>query len=72
MNKKHCISISLLTCLFLTFQSYANIKDKRFSQAQTIYKLFCSNIITKKNIIDKNWSNIKRTKNLYIYENKTI
>ena len=70
MNKKHIISISLLTCLFLNFQSYANIKDKSFSQAQTIYKSFCSNIITKKNIIDKNWSNIKRTKNLHIYKNK--
>ena len=71
MIKKYLFPNSLLICLFLTYQCYASVTDKNFLNTENIYKSFCSNIVSNNyKDINKNWSAIKKTKNLHIYKDK--
>ena len=71
MIKKYLFPKSFFTCLLLTFQCNASAIDKNLLHAENIYKSFCSNIVSNNyKDINKNWSAIKKTKNLHIYKDK--
>ena len=71
MLKKYLIITSFFISLFLTLKCYASEAGKNFSHAVNINKSFCLNIaFNNYKDINKNWSEIKKTKNVHIYKKK--